>query len=79
MSACLSGRGAVWLACYLGVVEVAGSSPVAPTIYFISSKLSQTTEYSALIGLACYSVSTILYSAATPICFKIISFTAKSA
>ena len=28
----MSGCGAVWLACYLGVVEVAGSSPVTPTI-----------------------------------------------
>ncbi len=29
----MSGCGAVWLARYLGVVEVAGSSPVTPTIY----------------------------------------------
>ncbi len=28
----MSGCGAVWLARYLGVVEVAGSSPVTPTI-----------------------------------------------
>ncbi len=27
----LSGCSAVWLACYLGVIEVAGSSPVTPT------------------------------------------------
>ncbi len=31
----MSGCGAVWLARYLGVVEVAGSSPVTPTIFSI--------------------------------------------
>ena len=35
----MSGCGAVWLACYLGVVEVAGSSPVTPTIDIFTNKL----------------------------------------
>ena len=30
-----SGRSSVWLERHLGVVEAAGSSPVAPTIIFI--------------------------------------------
>ncbi len=38
----MSGRGAVWLARYLGVVEVAGSSPVAPTMLHLLS-LDQLT------------------------------------
>ncbi len=31
----MSGCGAAWLACYLGVVEAAGSNPATPTIAFL--------------------------------------------
>ena len=55
MSSCLSGRGAVWLACYLGVVEVAGSSPVAPTIF------NHQIDHFYALGSSLFFLSAILF------------------
>jgi hypothetical protein len=37
----VTGRSSVWLERHLGVVEAAGSSPVAPTILFFKIKISE--------------------------------------
>ena len=55
MSSCLSGRGAVWLACYLGVVEVAGSSPVAPTMFH------HQTDHFYVLGSSLFLFSAIFF------------------
>ena len=52
----MSGCGAVWLARYLGVVEVAGSSPVTPTMlflcfYFFINNMMKLTKHDTVTAI----------------------------